>query len=349
MLPANSSASYLAFSSRDDATQADSKFNPADFTIVVPNSIKCQNVIRVCVTAISIPRMFQTINEFNNTLIWWQRQVIEIPAPPVTDRWLRTVSLDWTPRAILTIPPGILNMTQILTYINANNGLPLNETWTYDVDNRTVKIHVVPPGVVLPFGYFIDHAHVPPAVSYANMAYLTDGKSEFFDTMGLQKAADIASEAFENYALDLLDPNTFGSVGNSNLARATSLPMFDLSLFNYASWATIDYDTPTMNPPDISGPQLIHVCVSDLADGNTTYAATGSTYDVLTSVFMGDAPWGENSTKEVKDGEYEAIGVKSPRNITQLRIRLLDDKFRPTVLPRNYIVPLRMQLVTSER
>lgn len=344
-LPSHSSASYLNFCSQDDPNSAAPDFNPAQFNIVVPNSVKLQDVIRVCHNSVSIPRMFQTITQYNNVLQWWQRQVIEIPVPtaPQPNTWLRTVSQTWTLMKQLIITPGIYNRDQVLALIQGTAGV--NEQWTWNDTTLSIQIVETPTGSPVVWGYFIDPSHVTPPVSYANMILLTDGDSTSFDTLGLEASAGLLSRKYASAPFDPLNPATFATTLGSNLQGATTLPLFDEEAFNYITWATQMYTTPPMSPPNFSGPLTIQVGLSDLGDGSTIYAATGTSYDVITSVSLSHTNWGDSAVKEVKDGEFEAIGLKHPRNITGFSVKLMDEQFRPVVLPRNYLVAMRLAFV----
>lgn len=348
-VPPKTAASYLNICSRDDPNSASSQFNPANFQVVVPNSIRLQDVMRICSNFISVPRMFPNITQYNNTLFWYQRQVLELPVAGQPNYWLRTVANNWTVTASITIPVGIYNMTALLALINAAvprdtiTNLPL-EVWTYDNVNNTVVITTTPNSLgPIAFGVFFDNAHVTPPVSYANMTYLTDGESEFFDTLGIQKAADFNSTQFlDDVAFDPSNPNSFDSTLGSNLQGITALPLFNRLLI-YSQWATNVYVTPFFNPPNLSGPTTVHVGLQDLGDGATVSSQSGTTFDILTTINMDNVGLGVQVSKEVHDADADAIGFKAPRNITGFRVRLLDEQFRVLSLPRNYSVNIRAQ------
>jgi hypothetical protein len=346
-LPTHSQASYLSFSSKDDPNTAQPDFNPAAFSVVVPNSIKLQDVVRICHRSVSIPRMFQTISKYNNVLQWWQRQMIEIPVPdaPQPNTWLRTVSQTWTLIKQLVIPPGIYNRDQILALINDPGPAGPNELWAWSDPKLSLEITETPTQPAIQFGYFIDPAHVPPPLIYANMTLLTDGDSESFDTLGLESRASFISQKYAYQAFNPLDPLTFATIQGSNLQGKSVLPLFNLEAFNYMTWATSVYTTPQLSPPNFSGPNTVHVVLQDLGDGSTVYGFSGTLYDELTAVNLTNTFWGDAAIKEVKDGQFEAIGLKQPRNITGLRVQILDEQYRTIVLPRNYVVSIVLALV----
>ena len=130
---AGTQASYLSISSRADPAFQNATFNSASFDVVIPNSTKLNNVSRICLSSVTIPRMFPNIDESNNRLVWWKREVIEIPTA-VPDYWLRTVSPMWTAVNQLTLPVGIFNIQQLLPLINA--ACPADEVWSYDSTAR---------------------------------------------------------------------------------------------------------------------------------------------------------------------------------------------------------------------
>lgn len=346
MFPADAATSYLSISSKDDPLAWEASFNPANFEIVVPNSIRVQNVMRICPNYVSVPRMFPTITKYNNALYWYQRQVLELPVAGQPDYYLRTVANNWTLTNSIVLPTAQLNLSEILTRINAVTGA--NEIWTYDATQMSIVITKTPTAAPIAFGVFFDPAHVTPAVSYANMTFVTDLNLDTFDTLGLQKSANYASNQLDKVGFNANDPNTFSATVGSNLEPFTTLPLFQTSV-TYQDWASDVYVTPLFNPPNIAGPTTVHVVLQDLGDGTTVSAATGTNYDVLCTMSLANVPFGQSGVKEVRDGASEGIGYRAPRNITSFKVKILDENFRELSLPRNFPVAIRVQLVYVAR
>lgn len=104
-----------------------------------------------------------------------------------------------------------------------------------------------------------------------------------------------------------------------------------------------------MNAPCLTGPQQVQVTLSELGDGGLVSAGSGVSYDVITTVDLSQTPFGTNCTRSVGDAEAQSIGYLAPREVRAVRVRLLDRKFRPLVLPRNYPVNVTVQLQFTER
>lgn len=373
MFPANSSASYLACSSKDDVAAIQPGFNPADFSIVVPNSIKLQDVVRVCATCVSVPRMFTNINEGFNNLYWYQRAIQDLPTADPT-MVFRTVNPDWVITDSLTFTPGLYgDIETLIDEINTHRAATLGpdvETWSINMsaDPVCVLISVAVTEVVPITWGLVPNA--PPPSPYANMTYLTctmnnatgpdRSDSTLFDFFGLDNPSpDI--QTYQNAAGQIFDPtnpNTFGSFNGlmaggtlytRNFANMAIFPLFDSFAFDYYTWSHFPYVTPQLTPPNTWGPQMVYITVSDIGDLNTVYGKTGTNYDVIAAVNLSNVAYGAYAFKEIKDGEYEAIGLKQPRNITGLRIRILDEQFRQTFLLPNFAAALRLQLVYISR
>lgn len=372
--PANAAASYLAFSSKDDLEANNPGFNPADFNIVVPNSIRLQDVVRVSATTVSVPRVFYNITPFNNQLFWWQRVVVDTPTTP--GFVFRSLNPNWVLTDSITFPVGISGIQTILDLINTHRaailGGPDLEVWTYDntVEPNCVKITVTIPMPANPivFGIVPD---VPPFAAVANMTWVTCGTpkqiqagenpSGAFDLLGLRNTAESLSSFItqNNQPFDPADPNTFGSFNGvqvaplppypSNLAGLLKIPLFEADVFDYNMWATTNYATPQLLPPNFAGPLKVYITISDLGDLSTVYAKSGTNYDVIAAVNLTGVPPLESAFKEVKDGEYESVGLKQPRNITGFHVRILDERFQQCFLPANYPLVLRLQVVYISR
>jgi hypothetical protein len=387
--PANSNVSYLACNSQDDPNVINPNFNPADFVITVPNSSRLQEVVRISITSCSVPRMFENVDQINNMLFFWQRQVIELDYSSVMGPgWvLRTVNPIWIPVNSIILPRGIQNMDALLATLNAISPY----TWSYtpagpplDMAGGSVQIVTHSPFTTYVFGPFYDPGWVPPTGPpvYANMTMVTSF-TNYADTplstrfpglgamglLGLRPFAEDAkvTEQINSQLFNSLDSSTFGSVNGlftpgdiqiplfpagepypNPIYKAARLPLFD-QLATYSTWSTASYTTPRLIAPDLSGPSTVYVTITDLGDGTTTYARTGTNYDVITAVNLSQTPWGENAFKEVKDGEFEGIGLRNPRNITMLRVRILGAQFQALKLPPNFEVDLRCQLVFITR
>lgn len=363
----NSYASYLSFSSDDDPESSQPAFNPANFNIYVPNSIKCQDVVRICNYNTTVPRMFPTVTPNNNTLIYYRRQIIEIQTD-VPNVWFRTVSNDWLVWFLITLPLGIQNVAEMLAYINLHHPVVGDgETWTSLPDaTKTIQINIHPVDPLIAWGLFSPGPGyispiMPPnppiflPISWLSSARVAPGEQKSvsswgaFDLLGLTQPP-LDPRFTPTGSLNTNNPSTFGTVVGTNLEKiGPKLPLFIVdNLFGYSQFWN-PYQTPVMNPPNVSGPDVVHVALSDLGDGSTTYAFDGSSYDVLTTVSLSGVNFGDNATKEVKDGEFEAIALRQPRNITGFRVTLYDSQFRVLTLPRNYPVNMRLQMVYVSR
>src|SRR5204862_5239050 len=120
---------------------------------------------------------------------------------------------------------------------------------------------------------------------------------------------------------------------------------------NYNTWATAPYTTPVMNPPRITGPTTIMVCLDDLMGPSMIHSATGNAYDVLSSLNIENVEFGRDATKEVKDTEAEGMGFAAPVNVQSFQVQLRDGNagFRLLTLPRNQTVHVVLQLLYSDR
>ncbi len=340
---------YLSIDSRQDPISQSSAFNPADFRIIIPNSTKLSGVSRICYTSVSVPRMFNNIDAYNNELVWYRRRVVDIPYPfsaPVANTFYKTVSPVWTVFRRLLVPPGVYNILDLLVIINAATGA--EEVWTYDPTLRTIVITTAPSAPAIVWGPFVDGAHVPPTNS-ANMTYLTGGMAGMLDTLGIQREADASGHKEDRIPLDIANPNSFDATSGSNLSGIALLPLFDRFLHNYATWASSPYITPRMNAPNLAGPTVINVIISDVGDGSTVHASTGTLYDTLTTLNIGKTDYGVECEKKVKDGVSEGIQFSAPRNITQFRVKLYNSEFKQLTLPRNYPVHITLQFVFTNR
>lgn len=338
--------SALSISSADDPAASSADHNSANFQVKIPNTNKLEAVSSLCFQTVCIPRMFDTITEFNDTLIWWRRRVLE-EKTAVPDRYLRTLRLTWTPVRTLRLPRGIKNMTDILTVINA--AVAGEETWSYDSANRTIVIQTSVPGAPYVYGYFDDPGHVEPPEQYANHTYLTSGGTDAFELLGIQRAADIATVEEDKKLFDPLVPNTFDTVRGSNLENVPALPLFDRFEHTYVQWASVPYTTPPMNAPNISGPTVVHVTVPDMADTSMVHGATGVPYPTLTSVNMDQVEFGRELTHRVRDADVETLSFVAPRTIRSFAVSLRDHRFRPLRLPRNYPVHLVVEANYTDR
>lgn len=338
--------SSLTISSKDAPDASSATHNPANFEVVIPNSTKMTGVTGLCYKMVTIPRMFDTINPYNNTLTWYQRRVVEIPQP-APDTYLRTVSLTWEITRQLIIPPGQLNITEILAIVNA--GHP-DEVWSYDSALRTIVIQKTNPDPPIVWGVFFDPGHVDPPLQYANMTYLRAfPQGDTFDTLGIQRVADIFTRTEDKVDFDQKNPNSFDATKGSNLDNVVILPLFDRFTHNYTHWATTIYTTPRMNPPNLSGPTIINVELTAIGDSQAIRASTGLAYDVIGTFGIEGTPFGTEFTQGVKDGQFEGNGFVNPRELKSFRVRLLDRSFRVLTLPRNYPVHIVLQIRFRER
>jgi len=339
----------LSIDSLSDPNAESGDFNPANFQINIPNTIKLQCVSGVCYNLVSIPRMFPTIGPYNNTLIFWQRPNISIPISGMgPNMWLKTVG-DWEPVLTLTLPTGQWNINDILSFINTGLASFFGATniWSYDSNLRTISIEF--DGNYETYGIRNSVGPPPFVHQYMTLCYVTDGDSELFDTLGLQGPAQIASAAeSRNMNFSLYNSTTFDAVVGSSLEGIVALPLFDPSLHDILAWSQV-WHSPRYNPPNISGPTIVKVILQDLGDNSQIDAKTGVTWDVITTVDLTDVDFGFNSVKEIRDGVSEGILFSSSRHVTAFKVKLLDRKFRQLVLPRNFPVHIVLQVMYTDR
>lgn len=345
----NRRSRYLSLNSTDDRNFLSATHNPADFEVLIPNAEQLNGVSRITLNQVVIPRMFDTVDSTNDILQWYQKLMIEVPytdQPP--NNFLRTVEeKTWTLTRTVTLTHGQRNMTQILADINAVT-TPLGEVWSYDSTNRTIVIVVTPAAPEIAFGPFFDAAHTPPATTYANMLYLGSPNGAF-DMLGLQGPASTASAQEDKIPFDRLNANTFDAISGTNIERLQLLPLFNRFAHNYHTWATATFTTSPLNPPRITGPTIIKVCLTGLADGSEIQASSGTSHDVLSTVNIESVNFGNEYTKEVKTDDAESIDFISPVDIKSFRVQLKDRKYRQLTLPRNQPVHVVVQylFVTS--
>ncbi len=338
-------STFLDVASQMDIQWESNTHNPADVTLALPNSIRTNRILKIVPHTTVIPRMFPNIYAPDNVMVWYQRQVVELPTADPTI-WLRTVDEKWTPTRTLTIPNAIMNVELILNAINAVTGA--GEVWTYDATLSTFVVTVTPVGPPVVFGFFVDGAHVPPAVSYASMTYIVEPvDTHLFDPLGLERVAGELSTLPLSPRLDPLTPATFDNLVGSNLGAGNAYPLFDRTLHNYTSWATLPYTSPRNNPPNLAGPVIVHLSLSDLGDSSTVDAQTGLSHDIVTTMNLGDVNFGTFKQRIAHDAEVEGIEYAQARNISNFRMRLTDSRNRQLALPRNYPVYVRIQMIHS--
>jgi hypothetical protein len=343
--PHGISTTFLNISSEMDVLWEAATHNPANFALSLPNATRTKRILKIVPHSTVIPRMFPNVDAPDNTMIWYQRQVVELPTADPTI-WLRTVEQKWTPTRTLTIPPGILNVDKVLAIINAATGP--NEVWTFDASVSTFVITVTPTDPPIVFGYFVDGAHVPPPVSYANMTYILEPPlTHLFNVLGMERVASEKSLLPLSLTLDQTNSATFDNLLGSNLEQRNAYPLFQRELHNYNSWATLVFVSPQNNAPNFAGPILVHVTITDLGDSSTVDAETGLVQDIVTTVNLADSPFGTFKERLAHDSEVEAIEYAQARNISNFRVRLTDTRNRQLTLPRNFPIFLRLQMVHS--
>jgi hypothetical protein len=336
---------YFNINSTMDIQWETAAHNPANFQIVLPNSTRTNRVWRIAVNTLTVPRMFPTIYAPDNVIVWYQRQVLEIPTG-APDTYLRTVDQKWTETKRLEFPSGLWNQTRILDHINAFTGP--NEVWTFDASSQSFVFVVTPTDPPVVWGEFVDPGHVPPPVSYANMTYIGEPlNTHIFDPLGLEKSASFLSTLPLSPTLDPFDPDTFDNLKGSNLDSRNVYPQFDRLSHSYATWSAAVFMSPPNNVPNLSGPTTVHLSVTDLGDSSTVDAQSGTSMDILATMNLGDVDFGTFKSRDIADVEGEAVEFQQARNIANFRVSILDARNRQLVLPRNFPVFLKLQLVHS--
>lgn len=350
--PSGVRATYLNISSTMDQKWETASHNPANIALALPNSVRTNKVWKITPHTAVIPRMFPNIYAPDNVMLWYQRRVAELPTANPTI-WFRTVEPDWTITRQLVFPEKIWNVDSILVFINAATGP--NEVWSWDATNLCFIVTVTPVGPPVVFGNFVVvPPYVPPPQPFANMTYVVEpfnlpgvGDSHVFDVLGLERMASILSSLPLSPNLVPSDPNTFDNLLGSNLSMRNALPLFDRIAHSYATWATVPYASPLNNQPNLAGPTVVNVAVSDLGDSSTVDAQTGQLRDIITSINLGDVEFGAFKERIVNDTDGEGIEYQAARNISNFKVSLLDTRNRQLTLPRNFPVFLRIQLIHS--
>lgn len=333
--------SYLNIHSNMDVKWETAEHNPADLSLSLPNSIRTNKIWKVLPHTLVVPRMFPNIYAPDNRLLWYQRQVVELPTA-VPDRYLRTVSPVWTVTRSLELPTDMWNVEKILAAINAVTGV--NEVWTYDSDLQCFVITATPSGPPVVFGYFDDPGHVEPAVTYASMTYVVEPiGTHLFSPLGLEKTASLMTLLPLSPVFVPDVPSTFDNLLGSNISGRNAFPLFDRSAHSYAIWGSNEYVTSRGNPPNLAGPVIVHVSIGELGDSSTVDAETGLVQDIITTINLGDVEFG--TWKERLGESGEGVEYQQARNISSFRVRLLDSRNRQLVLPRNFPIFLKLQMV----
>lgn len=337
--------SYFNIHSNMDIQWETAIHNPANFTIILPNSTRTNRIWRISTNMLTVPRMFPTIYAPDNVMVWYRRQVIEVPTG-TPDTYLRTVEQKWTEVKRLVFPDGMWNQDLILAHINAFTGP--NELWSFDTASQSFVFTVTPTDPPIVWGIFVDPGHVPPPVTYANMTYIAEPfGTHLFDPLGLERNASVLSSLPGPTALNPLDPNTFDNIINTNLDSRNVYPQFDRTLRSYAAWSSTVFNSPPNNPPNLAGPVTVHLSITDLGDSSTVDALSGTPTDIIASINMGDVDFGTFKSREINDMEGEGIEYQQARNIANFQVRLLDARNRQLTLPRNFPVFVKLQLVHS--
>ena len=347
LLPHGVRKTYLNIDSTMDTQWETATHNPANFELKLPNAIRTNKIWKITPHTLIVPRMFPNIYAPDNQLVWYQRQVTETPYGTVPNQYLRSVSPTWTPTLALTLPPGMYNTDTIVAAINAVTGA--NEVWAFDSTSNCFIVTKTPTGSPVAFGLFINPSWVPPPVTYANMTYVVEvSGSHLFDPLGLEKEASALSALFLSPSLNPQDPNTFDNIEGSNLNGMNCFPLFDRTLHSYASWASTPYTSAPSNQPNLAGPVAVHCIVTDLGDSSTVDAQTGTVQDIVTTINLGDVDFGTFKERIVHDVDGASVEFQQARNISNFRVQLLDSRNRQLMLPRNFPVFLRLQLIHSQ-
>lgn len=334
--------SYLNISSEMDPLWESSNHNPANFNIQMPNSLRTNKIWKIVPNIVTVPRMFPNIPAPDNVLIWYQRQVVEIPTA-TPDYYLRTVSPNWTATRTITFEEDIWNIDRVLAKINAQTGP--DEVWSFDPVTLALVITVTPSSPPIVFGEFYDPGHVDPPLSYMGMAYLAEGAGgHLFTILGLEKQASLGTALPLSPAFIPASPPTFDNIINSNIDGRNLYPLFDRTLHSYDLWATTQFISPLNNQPNLAGPTTVHVIVSDLGDSSAVDAKTGTLQDIVSTLNLGDVSFGTYKSREVNDVDGECVEYQQARNISQFNVRLIDTRGRNLRLPRNFPVCMKLQL-----
>lgn len=340
-------STFVNLSSEMDLQWESAQHNPANVEIALPNASRTKKVWKLTPHTTVIPRMFPNIYAPDNVLTWYQRQVLELPTADPTI-WLRTVDEKWTETRRLVFPPRIWNVDAILVFINAAL-VGTGQVWTFDPVTLSFVVTVTPSAPAIVFGFFVDGAHVPPAVTYANMTYIVEPffptETHLFNVLGFERVASTLTSLPLSLSFNPLDPNTFDNLFRSNLSDRNAFPLFDRTSRSYAVWAVAVYVSPQNNQPNLAGPTVVHVAITDLGDSSTVDAGSGLLLDIITTLNLADVDFGMFKERIVNDQDAEAIEYQQARDVSKFRITVLDSKNRQLALPRNFPVFLKVQLI----
>jgi hypothetical protein len=334
--------SYLNISNTMDPLWESSAHNPASFTIEVPNSMRTNKIWKIVPHTMTVPRMFPNLPFPDNVLVWYQRQVVELPTA-TPNVYLRTLAPNWSATRTLVFDQKIWNVDGIIAQINSVTGP--NEVWGFDPNTQTITVTKTPTDPPIAFGEFLDPGHVAPPVTYANMTYIAEGAGgHIFTLLGMEKQASVATALRLSPVFDQNDPNTFDNIIGTNIDSRNLYPLFARQAHSYTAWSADVFSAPLNNQPNLAGPVTVQLVITDLGDSSTVEAKSGTLQDIIATINLGDVPFGTFKSREVKDADGECIEYQQARNISRFAVRLTDMDNRTLTLPRNFPVNIRLQL-----
>jgi len=319
--------------------------NPADFTVSMPNSMGSDKIRRVVASTVSIPRRFYNIYEPNNKFILWRRPIAVAEIGP--NIWRIAGDYDWIPLEI-TIPPGVYTPTKLITTLTM---LPGNDWIGYGYDSETGKFTINGPYYTWPFFDVLNEPESPPAPpEFIPQCYVTEAKgSHLFDILGLVSARmrnDDTMYASPTYQFE--DFLTGDNIANTSMdGYPNPVPLFNASAHNLSAYLYQSWIVPNVNPLNLEGPVWVNVVIKELGDNSTIDTETGKPLDVVATVPMTETPYNTYVTRRANDADVEGIQFKDERSVRAFKVQLQDLDGNVLVLPRNWPVFIRLQLLQT--
>lgn len=361
--PSRLRSSWVQINSDDDVHSEDAKHNPADFRVSMPNSLGSTNIWRVVPHTIAIPNAFPTFYApLNNRMRLWERKIIRTQVDGA--HWNVSLDPNWTSTDIVFVQGRYTNLDVFKAL--TNNMLPTGR-WQSFIDLLTCFVirgvpYSEPSHLDTQYwGTFASELQPNGPEFFPCVAYLEELEgSHIFDVFGFGRRRfdhstgssllDSVSKAF-----DPENPRTVDCIAGSNLEQAKDriIPLFDIQEQNYLNWTInpIFLDNRVFNPVNLDIPMWINVIIEELGDSSTIDTSTGNTSSVVATVCL-DRPdvWDglHYVVRVVHDCDAEAIQFRSARIIRTFTVKLKDAKGNQLVLPRNFPVIMRLQLLHEE-
>lgn len=100
------------------------------------------------------------------------------------------------------------------------------------------------------------------------------------------------------------------------------------------------------NTPNLSGVQLVHVCLKNVTSGNMVSSNISShSSNVFITVPLHDTPYGSYACADFS-GDIKAgdVNFTTGLSLSDLEVKVLDEEFRPLIVPSNFNVILIVKM-----